>query len=177
MKTEKLFEDDPVLDLKKQLMELERAFIKRDAEAKRLADFIIKVKNRPAGVNPELMLLLVAVLCCARLAYFALVEDWGKRAVAEGLGVSIGTLAAMAAILIVWGYQEVRINKWGMAAKAACLVVGLRIGVDQWMRGHAAYGVQIAVGMALFCGLPLIDAALEKAAQFLVSPRLAIGKK
>lgn len=171
-----LFEEDTITYLKNQLAELQGKYQKRDAEAKRLADFVIKVKGRPAGVNPELFLVLVAILFGARLAWFALVEEWGTRLAVEGLQVSLGTLLCGAALLTLWVIQEIRVSKWGIAAKAAVLAVGVRVGIDQWMRGRAAEGTSIAVGVVLFCALPLINSALERSARFLISPMLFIRK-
>src|SRR5579862_5831902 len=140
MKDTSPFEEDAQHDLRAQLEELQKAYKKRDDEARRLAEFVLALRKRPAGAHPELLLLSVAVLWGARLAWFADVEDWGTRAKPEGVNVTNGFVMIGGVLLVIWLVHEARVNGWIVVAKTAALTVGLRIGLDEWMRGRRVYG-------------------------------------
>jgi hypothetical protein len=169
-------EDSTVQDLRAQLAELQRAYKKRDDEAKRLAEFVIALRKRPPGAHPELLLLTVAVLCGARLAWFAEVEEWGTRAKVEGGNVTNGFLMIAGILLVIWLVHEARVNGWTVIAESAALAVGLRIGLDEWMKGHAVTGTVIAIGTLVALALPFLGRALQTAAQFATDPLLLLRK-
>ena len=169
--------DDIAVDnLRQQLAELQRAYKKRDEEAKRLADFVVALRKRPPGAHPELLLLTVAVLCGARLAWFTEVEEWGNRATLEGATVTNGFLVIAGVLLVIWLVHEARVNGWIVIAKTGALAVGLRIALAQWLDGRIVYGMATAIGTLVMMAFPFLGRGLQAAAQFAMDPWVFLRK-
>lgn len=142
------------IDLEAENAELRQRLAKREAEAKRLADAIMSLRRRAAGAQPELFLVLLALACIARFVLFAYVEGMGSKAKIEGLGVTSGFGGLALVTLVVWALHEWRVSQWLTIAKAIAIGVGMRVAVDLWMNGYAAFGTAVAVVTLLGMALP-----------------------
>jgi Na+/melibiose symporter-like transporter len=143
------------IDLEAENAELRDRVAKREAEAKKLADAVMALKKRPAGAQPELFLILLALACVGRLVLYANVEGMGTRAKLEGMGVTSGFVALSLVTLVVWALHEWRASHWLTIAKAIVLCVGLRIAVDLWTSGDATAATLMAVVTLLGMALPV----------------------
>jgi len=158
------------IDLEAENAELRERLAKREGEAKKLADAVMTYRRRPAGAQPELFLVILAFACVARLALFSYVEGMGAKAKIEGFGVT-SVFAGLALMTLgLWGLHEWRVSKWLTVAKAIALVVGIRIAVELWLAGQAAYATAVAAGTLIGMALPVFGWLLTQLVDLVIDP-------
>lgn len=149
----------------------DKAIRKKDGELERMMDFIQLRSQRPAGYHPELILLTTAILCVVRLVWFIQVENWGRQAKQEAVTVNEVFLILTGTLLVLWSVHDARVNGWVCIAKAALLVLAVRVAIQNWMWGFAPQATLTVVVMLVFLAMPFSSVWVQKAVMFLMNPR------